>query len=346
MNGKNKPKISPPGLIEAMTGGFDAVANHIYLIIFPLAIDLLLWLGPRVKLSRLIHTVMTNFNDIAVESGAYNNSPDMKEMVSVTTQIWDMIAERANLLTTLRTYPVGIPSLMAARLPIDSPLGYSGGIEVGFGQFFSLWFIFTLVGLLLGTLYYLLTAQIIEKDGAGWVEGLRDLPRAFQEVIWLTIFLIIFLVCISIPAALFFSIIVAIAGGIGQWIILFLSGALLWLLMPLVFSAHGIFVNRAKMFPSLLRCIRLTHLTLPRTSMFILVGFVLIQGLNLVWQIPPENSWLSLVGILGHGFVFTGLLAASFLYYKRADLWFEELINLQRSAQNQAAVNHVNQANQ
>ena len=346
MIGKNKPKISPPGLIEAMAGGFDAVANHIYLIIFPLAFDLLLWLGPHVKLSRLIHTLMDNFNNFAIESGAYNNSPDMKEMVSVTTQIWEVIAERANLFTTLRTYPVGIPSLMAARLPVVSPLGDVGGIEVGVGQFVGLWLIFTVIGLFLGTLYYILTAQIIEKDGFGWIEGVRDLPRAFQEVLWLTIFLIIFLVCISVPAALFFSIIIAIAGGIGQWIILFLSGALLWLLMPLVFSAHGIFLNRSKMFPSLLRCIRLTHLTLPKTSMFILVGFVLIQGLNLVWQIPPENSWLGLVGILGHGFVFTGLLAASFLYYKRTDLWFQELINMQRAAQNQATVNHVDQVNQ
>lgn len=345
MNEKNKPKISPPGLIEAISGGFDAVANHIYLIIFPLVFDLVLWLGPHVKLSRLISSMLANFNALVSESGVYETSPDMEEMVRVTSQVWSIIAERSNLVTSLRTYPVGIPSLMAARLPVDSPLGRIGGFDVGFAQFIILWFLFTLMGLLLGTLYYSLTAQIVIKDEAGLIDGIRDLPRAYQEVIWLTVFLVIFIICISIPAALFFSIVMAVAGNLGQWIILFLSGALLWLLIPLVFSAHGIFVNRSKMFPSLLRSIRLTHLTLPKTSMFILVGFVLIQGLNLVWLIPPENSWLSLIGILGHGFVFTGLLAASFLYYKRADVWFQELVNLQRAAQSQVAINNQNQTN-
>ncbi len=346
MNEKNKTRVTPPGLIEAMTGGFDAVANHIYLIIFPLVFDLLLWLGPHIKLSRLIKTLIDNFNTLANESGAYDNSPDMREMVRMTSQIWQVVAERANLLTALRTYPVGIPSLMAARLPIDSPLGSIGSIDVEFSQFITFWLIFTVGGIFLGTIYYLLTAHVALKEETNWIDGIKDLPRAFQEVIWLTIFLIVFLVCISIPTALVFSIVVAVAGGIGQWIILFLSGALLWLLMPLVFSAHGIFINGSRMFPSILRSIRLTHLTLPKTSMFILVGFVLIQGLNLVWQIPPENSWLSLVGILGHGFVFTGLLAASFLYYKRADLWFQELINIQRAVQSRPAAEKSDQVQQ
>jgi hypothetical protein len=41
---------------------------------------------------------------------------------------------------------------------------------------------------------------------------------------------------------------------------------------------------------------------------------------------PEETSWLSLVGVAGHAFVTTGLLAASFIYYRDADRWVKAIL--------------------
>jgi len=324
----------PPSLINAFTSGFDSVANHIYLLIFPLVFDLLPWLGPHLRLSNLIRSMLTTMDVVGAEAG-YNNSADMKEMMQMTRQMWELIAERFNLFTALRTYPVGVPSLMAARLPIQSPLGMSNGIEVDFIRLLGLGLLFTVVGLFFGTFYFALTAQVTLNAKQTWLQELQDLPRAFVQVIWLTIFLIVFLFVLSIPVILVFSLIMWVAGSVGQWVILLLSGALLWLLVPLLFSPHGIFLHRTGMLPSLLRGIRLVQFTLPKTSLFILAGFVLMQGLKVVWQIPPENSWLSIIGILGHGFVYTGLLASSFVYYRQAEEWLQYLANQRKVAQAQ-----------
>jgi hypothetical protein len=37
------------------------------------------------------------------------------------------------------------------------------------------------------------------------------------------------------------------------------------------------------------------------------------------------SSWLAFIGIVGHAFVVTGLLAATFVYYRDATRWVERV---------------------
>jgi hypothetical protein len=75
----------------------------------------------------------------------------------------------------------------------------------------------------------------------------------------------------------------------------------------------------------LISSIRFTNVTFTKTSMFIMLAILGNQGLKIVWQIPPENSWLMVISIIGHAFVTTGMLAASFIYYQDLIRWVEEL---------------------
>ena len=55
MNSDSQLSLPPaPNLIGAIRSGFDAITNHIVLILFPIALDLFLWTGPRLKLTGLI----------------------------------------------------------------------------------------------------------------------------------------------------------------------------------------------------------------------------------------------------------------------------------------------------
>jgi len=329
-NMKSIPK--PPSLMASLVGGFDSVTNHIYLIFFPVILDVFFWLGPRLRLTSIIQYFLDQLERGSNEA-LKSSSPDMIEMMKVTRSVWELIAERANLFTALRTYPVGVSSLMAGRMPVDSPLGIPGGIEITFGSFFGFWLILTIIGLVLGTLYFYYTAQVASGNPIVWLQSLQDIPNIFLQVLWLTVFLAILFMVLSIPVLIIFSIIVLVIGSFGQWIVLLLTGLLLWLLLPLLFTFHGIFVNRLKMFPSFWRGIRFAQFTLSQTSLFILIAIVISQGLDLLWQIPPENSWMSLIGIFGHGFVFTGLLSASFIYYQQSDKWMQEVLNIKMVAQ-------------
>ena len=44
----------PPGIIGSLKAGFDVVSSHVILILMPLVIDLFLWLGPRLSVSKVL----------------------------------------------------------------------------------------------------------------------------------------------------------------------------------------------------------------------------------------------------------------------------------------------------
>ena len=68
------------------------------------------------------------------------------------------------------------------------------------------------------------------------------------------------------------------------------------LIFPLLFSAHGIFVLRLTAWKSIQRGVRVTNRTLPTTILFFGAAFLLSQGLDILWRIPPSTSWLTLIG--------------------------------------------------
>ncbi len=334
--------LSSPSIMAAFMSGFDAVSRHVYLLLFPIAFDLLLWLGPRLRLSNLIHSILTQLESIPQQDlSPYGSQEEVFEMMRLTREIWGILAERLNILSAMRTYPVGIPSIMSGRLPLTSPLGTPSGIELSIGNFIPIWILLVAVGLLLGTLYFSLTAQAALTDSRTLSEALKDLPRTYLQVIWLTIFLAVLLTAIGIPFMILTSIIFLITSSAASWIMIVLAGILIWLLLPIVFSPHGIFINYLTMFHSFLNGFRLAHSNPSKTSLFILMAFVISQGMDVLWQTPPEDSWLSLVGIFGHAFISTGILAASFIYYKQAEKRLQALMQQRQAILiQQAADNH------
>jgi hypothetical protein len=96
-----------------------------------------------------------------------------------------------------------------------------------------------------------------------------------------------------------------------------------WLIIPLFFTPHGIFVRGQNAFTSILSSLRMARFALPTSGLFVLSAFVLRRGLNYLWSVPPENSWMMVVGIAGHAFISTALLAASFVYYRDINAWVQ-----------------------
>ena len=98
---------------------------------------------------------------------------------------------------------------------------------------------------------------------------------------------------------------------------------MLWLFFPLILTPFGIIVNHDNLLAAIKNSYWITRLTLPSTSLLFLIVLVLTQGLDLLWLVPQEVSWLTILGILGHAFISTGVLAAIFIYYRDAARWTE-----------------------
>lgn len=319
---ENRVPTAPPSLIQALTAGFDLITNHISLIIIPILLDMFLWLGPRLRMEGLIKNIvnqMVNLSSVEITGAS--------EIVQAGQEIWYAFAERLNLFTSLRTIPVGVPSLVSSSQPLETPLGLPPAMEISSGLVvLGLWLGLSLVGLVLGSFYYLIVAQASLHGKVSWSEALKQWPRAAYQVVLLSIFWVVVLIAVSVPGSCLITLFTLSGLPIARLGLILLGSVVLWLLFPLIFSAHGIFTKGMRMWVSVLEGIRLTRLTFIKTGLLFLSILVISEGFDLLWRVPEETSWLMIVGIAGHAFTTTSLLATSFIYYQSAYRWIQRLI--------------------
>jgi len=312
--------IPPPRLIASLRAGFDTVATHIGLILFPVVLDLFLWFGPHYQLKTIFQAVIRQTSLLPRMDNA-----QMGDLIEASQEFWKYMADHFNLASALRTFPIGIPSLMSSRFPVDTPLGQPVFEDLGgLGGAVMGWLLFTLIGLVFGSLYFSSVSAAVANEPKALTLA-RDLWAAVQSII-LSISWLVLLIAVTLPAIFLLSLLALVSPGIAQFATILFTIILAWVIVPLLFSPHGIFVYRQNAFLSLLTSVRLVRFILPGTGLFFLSILLLSQGLDLLWQVPPANSWFSLVGITGHAFITTALVAASFIYYRDAMRWVQDFL--------------------
>lgn len=317
---QNRVILRPPALIQSLTGGFNAVASHVHLIVLPVLLDMLLWFGPHLRLQELVWPFI---QDLLIRMRG-SNPAEVSPVIDNLQSIWQTFLEHFNLVSALSTFPLGIPSLMAGQPPIETPLGEPAIFEVNsYGWLVLGWLAFTLVGLILGSLYLALLARSCASNRSAGEKGTTPLQPnvlAWQTVQLLGFVVVLFgiFMVIMIPAVLISAFLAIISLGLAQIALLVILFGALWLLIPIVFAPHGIFTSRQSLYRALITSMSVVRYSLPGVSLFLMVVLLLYQGMSLLWRSAPASSWMALVGVLGHAFVSTSILAASFVYYHRA----------------------------
>lgn len=315
---KTETFAPPPGVVGSLRAGFDTIASHITAILLPLFLDLLLWLGPRLSLERLFQPVLAEFQRVI---GGSRLSPDE---VSSAVDAYQAAFHQINLLTVLRTFPIGITSLIVGTNPEQTPFGPPVIVQVNSFLDMAGWLaMLLLLGWVGGALYFRWVAAIVD-DGTTPPQARNGGPilqSVFLSILWLVISFVVGIPLLSMLYMMF-----AIHPALGQGMVLFLGFLSMWLVVPLFFSPLGIFMRRQDLFGSILSGVRLARFTLPASSLFVLSVLLISIGLNYVWSIPPADSWMLMVGILGHAFITTALLAASFIYYRDMTVWLQNVL--------------------
>ncbi|MBI3240949.1 MAG: hypothetical protein HYZ49_01480 [Chloroflexi bacterium] len=316
----DEPK-PPVGIIESLTTGFEAVASHLSLLLLPIILDLFLWLGPHLSV-----------NPIAQRSIDFLRSIEFTDPASLQgRQIWvDILQElgrRTNIFTLLSTAPLGVPSLMTSQLPILLPGGQPVLWLVDNELFFlTLALAFSITGLLLGAIYFSTIGSLLQDgDRPTLIQTLRRVLINWARLAAFCVVVGFSMVFISLPVLVFIGILQiispALAGlGISVW-----GALMLWLFLYLAFSMHGMVLKDRGVFGSILDSVRLVQWNIwPVMGLFAVIA-VLNWGLGYVWSLPAPDSWLTLAGIGGHAFVSTGLVAATFVFYKDRYRWWTEM---------------------
>jgi hypothetical protein len=319
---KSQALPAPPSLTGSLRAGFDATANHIELLLLPVLVDLMLWFGPHLRLDEMVKQLFASLDGqmgVSAVEGA--------DLLRLSEEFWSLLAERMNLFAALRSYPVGIPSLMVTTQPVTSPVGSTAFWQIGsVGGVILIWLAVSILGLVLGTLYFALVSQVVTSQKISLRSLLSEWPWMSLQVILLALLLVAAIFVLSIPFSCLASALLLTGFPVSQFALLIFGVVALWMLLPFFFSPHGIFVNKSPVFKSIRDSLWVTKATMPKTALFFLILLAIDEGLTILWRVPGENSWLAAVGIVGHAFIATGILAASFVYYLDARRWLQRLV--------------------
>ena len=328
----------PPGVINSIKAGFDALSTHISVIIFPLLLDLFLWLGPRLRMDALFDSLKGDLVRIWQAGGIPSTT------IQPVIQWYETTLPHTNLFSLICTIPVGISSLFNSHIlgllfpgfsdpftirpSMQTPLGSPLVMQVTVWNLFGWTLLLVLTGWIFGGLYFRSVAWL--ASAAENDKPVRSL-RAIAQTVFISVFWTIFCTMIGIPILVMLRLLLQLNPLIAQLATLFLSLISMWVIVPMFFSPHGMFLRKQNFLTSILSSIQLARFTLPTSSMFILTVFLLSVGLNFLWSIPPQDSWMTLVGIFGHAFVSTALLTGSFIYYRDMNAWLQNVIERIRS---------------
>jgi hypothetical protein len=192
-------------------------------------------------------------------------------------------------------------------------------IEVGSeGNLFGWILLLTFIGWAIGGLYFSQVSSVTGSRETAFGPG-----RAVTQTLLFSIVFTVLSCAVGVPVLLVLFVINLISPAILQVSIFLLALISAWIIVPIFFAPHGIYLNGQNAIYSIYTSLRMARFTLPTSSMFVLAVFIISQGMNYLWIVPPEESWMMLVGIAGHAFVTTALLAASFIYYRDMNVWLE-----------------------
>jgi len=331
------PPTAPIGVVDAFGRGFETVRSRISLISLPLLLDLFLWLGPQLSVTPLMAEVGTLLE-------AQLRSADIPAEMYETVQ-GTLLEAGANLnvFGFLSTSPIGVPSMMVAGGSGGTPLGSVLRIPVTSGvALFGLAVGLSVTGIFLGAAFFAMIArqvlpaeerwddeQILERLWDQWIRLL-----GFVGALLLAMLLLGFIM--AMLSALFSMVHVVLGGmvtslAIAVWI---------WALFFVAFTVHGVVMYNRSLLPAFRISLRLVRWNMPAvTGMFMLI-MVLSWGLGFLWSLPPLDSWLLIAGITAHAFVATGVVAATFHFYRDRLRWSDEMqaVLLERKQRKQNAV--------
>jgi hypothetical protein len=219
-----------------------------------------------------------------------------------------------------------VPSLMAFKVPQATPwiTPQVFGIEsvLAWIALFAGLFV---AGLLIGGVYLALMAQQVRDGRLQLGRLLRVLPRYWLSMTGLVLALFLVAVMIGTPFLVVVSVISTLSSWIAMlvmWIALMLF---LWLVFHLFFAIHGLLLSEEPLRQAVWNSIRLTAFNSFPTMGLLLVTFGVSAGLDYLWSLPAEDSWMLLVGVAGHAIISSGLLASTFVYYQDRYRYWREL---------------------
>ncbi len=309
-------QAKPNGVIEALSAGYAAVNRRLWVLLLPIAVDLVLWFGPHVSYSPLVDPTVTRASEMVrqVSTGPRRapRDPDVASAVDNTGQWLIARTGEVNVLSLVARGPIALPSLGLASGQGDFTFVSDWG--AGLGLLAAILF----SGLFVGGCFYGGLADASAGRSANPLRLGRRAPRYVARVLGLLCALIGVGLLLGLPVLLLVAFTWFVARAVATFALVLVGAALLLIALHLFFALDAIFVSDVGPLAAIQRSVGVVRRHLLPSISLVMLTWLILAGMDRVWEVlasnvqPPFGIALS---ILGNAYIASGLIAASMVFY-------------------------------
>jgi len=302
-------------VIDCLSAGFRFLGWRLELILVPVLLDLLLWLAPQFSVATMTSNLANWYRQMSDVEGMPPDAALLSQQVADSVQV---LGENFNLLSSLvSTTLLHVPSLLIGG---GQPSSLTTVEITTPGEALVFWFVFSLVGLLIGVIYL---GQAARRLPIGGLSGLPvrmfvgNVLRQWLQVIAFVLLVLLLLLMIYIPLSIASSLLLLISPAVGSFLAVASGGLSLIIFFYLYFGTAGIVMDNLSALAAIKRSVQIV-----RTHFFATLGFVLLStliGLGislLLLQLANIALWTVVPAILLNAYVGTGLAMAMLIFYR------------------------------
>ena len=345
-------KTSPLSIADALTQGLGAAVARPWLIAIPAAIDLALWLGPRLTINNLVQRFLVVW-EAFFRLGLGANQPAAGDMVPAVREGMTQVGQGINLAEAITGSWLSMPSAVAAiqspRLTLISdvvmaPIGLGvklkavapspwqePAIEID-----SFWgAVLIVVGLwLCGQVIAAFFLRAAARKPVGAPPGNQEAASAPFIPHWggiggllslsarLALFCVLLMVVVFalyLPLGLAMLAVTNSGSGAAGMMFAVVGGmtlwALMWLLTSLFFVSEAMVVEGRPFWASLWDSYHLTRRHALRAFSLVALINLILLGFRAVWGLLGQTPIGAIAAILGNAYLVTAMLFAVYAFY-------------------------------
>ena len=303
------------GVIDCLSAGYRYLGWRLELILIPIVLDLLLWLGPHLNVAPLFDQFAASYRSLAAAEGV---TPEIGQMVNQLADSIRQMGEGSNLLnglvsSTLLHVP-GLPVVAAKWLP-----HYSIDVTT-VGEATIWWLLFSLLGLLLGVIYLTLLARRLPIGSVAGSSGGQvavAVLRHWLQVIGFVLIVALALLIAYLPISFVVGLLMLASPAIGSAAAAFAGAVTLVVFFYLYFVTAALIMDNVPLNVAIMRSIRLVRENFWATLGFILLSNLIGLGIALLLvQLADIGMWAGFVAIVVNAYIGTGLSMALLVFYR------------------------------
>jgi len=310
-------QAQPSGVIEALSAGYAAINRHLWVLVLPILVDLVLWFGPHVSYSPLVDPTVTRASEMVsqVSSTGPRRAPRDPEFASSVDSVRQWLIARTgevNALTLVAHGPIAVPSLGVSNGQGDFAFVSDWGAGLG------LLAAIVLSGLFVGGCFYGGLAEASTGRSANPLRLGRRAPRYIARVLGLLCALLGVGLLLGLPVLLLVAFTWFVARAVATFALLLVGVALLVIALYLFFALDAIFVSDVGPLTAIQRSVGVVRRHLLASIALVLLTWLILAGMDRVWDLlagnlqPPFGIAAS---IIGNDYIASGLIAASMIFY-------------------------------